>query len=203
MLRKTEKIGPLAHSSVHWLNLDQLPHVTSGVERFLLDVRGLTDGMLLTNGIEVCFAPYLSAEILSSVQPHDRVTVYGGLVGAVTVMSAVVIETMDGRRIVDDWSPAAEGNVKYREAQPLRRKLEVKALVRRALHGPTGEIRGGLLDDGTIVRFSPDGLGFVARLLRPASWLVVRGEGIVTELGTVIEAAEVGPSRDSLRRVRA
>lgn len=200
---KAKETGPLGHSSIHWLNVDQLPYVTSGVERFLLDLRGLPDGMILSNGIEICLAPYLSAEVLRSVQPRDRVTVYGELVQAMTVMSAMVIETMDGRRIVDDRSPQAEGNGKRYEAYPPRRELEVEALVRRALHAPSGEIRGGLLDDGTVVRFPPGKLGFAARLLRPASWLAVRGEGIVTELGTVIEAAKIGLSTDALRPVRA
>jgi hypothetical protein len=201
MLRNRTTTGPLKNSSFHWLNVEQLPYVTSAVERFLPDLRGRADGMILANGVEVCLAPYLSAEILSSVQPRDRVTVYGGLVWAMTVMSAVVIETMDGRLIVDDGSPEAAGNGNQHEAQPPRGKLEVEALLRRALHGPTGEIRGGLLDDGTVARFPSGELGFAAGLLRRASRLVVRGEGIVTGLGTVIEVAEIGPSKDSLRPV--
>ena len=202
MLRTTPRLDPLKDSSVHWLSADELPYVTSGVERFLLDLHGLADGLILANGIEVCLAPHLSDEILSSVRLRDRVTVYGPLVQAMTVMSAVVIETMDGRRIVHDRWARVEGNGNQHGSQPpQRRQLQVEALVRRALHGPTGEIRGSLLDDGTTVRFPPDAVGFAAHLSRPAARLAVRGEGIVTELGTVVEAAEIGPSMDLLRPV--
>ena len=202
MFHKNEELDPPQQSSIHWLNTEQLPYVTSAVERFLPDLRGVADGMILTNGVEVCFAPHLSADILRSVQPGDRVTVCGTLVRALTVISAVVIETMDGARIVDDGVPQA-GSPGNREAQsPPPHEFEVGALVRRTLHGPTGEIRGCLLDDATTVRFPPCAVGLPAGLLGPASWLVVRGEGSVTELGTVIEAAEIGPSRDSLRPVK-
>lgn len=203
MLRRKEELEPLMPLSMSWLDTDHLPHVTSVVERFLPDLSGVADGMILTNGIEVCFAPYLSAGILTSVRPGERVTVYGGLVRAMPVISAVVIETMDGRHIVDDRSPHGEDN-RSRESQSLRRrKLKVEARLRRTLYGPTGEIRGGLLDEGTIVRFPPGEGGILAGLLGPSSWLVVRGEGSMTELGTVIEAAEIGPSADSLRPVKS
>jgi hypothetical protein len=135
------------------------------------------------------------------VRPGDRVTVYGGLVRAMPVISAVVIETMGGRHIVDDRSSHGEDNRRRESRSPPRQELKVEALVRRTLYGPTGEVRGGLLDDGTIVRFPPGEVD-IAGLLSPSSWLVVRGEGSVTELGTVIEAAEIGPSRASLRPVK-
>jgi hypothetical protein len=201
MLRRKEELDPLMPSSMSWLSTDHLPHVTSVVERFLPDLSGVADGMILTNGIEVCFAPSLSAAILTSVRPGDRVTVYGELVRAMPVISAAVIETMDGRHIADDLSPHGHDRRRRESQPPRRRKLKVEARLRRTLYGPTGGIRGGLLDEGTIIRLPPGEVGTLAGLLRPSSWLVVRGEGSITELGTVIEAAEIGSSTDSLRPV--
>jgi hypothetical protein len=111
MLRETARIARLSHSSVRSTNPEQLSHVTSGVERFVLDLRGCAAGMILTNGIEVRFATYLSDEVLTWVRTGDRITAYGEVVRSTTVMSAVVIETMDGRRIVDVGPPEANGKV--------------------------------------------------------------------------------------------
>jgi hypothetical protein len=83
------------------LGMDDVPHVTSGVDRFLVNPHGDTDGLVLTNGLEVHFPPYFSTEALAVVRAGDRVTVYGVVPRATTTLSAVAIETEDGRRIGD------------------------------------------------------------------------------------------------------
>jgi hypothetical protein len=83
------------------LSMDQLPHVTSGVDRFLVNPEGGTEGMMLTNGLEVHFPPHLSAEVLSAVHTGDRITIYGVVPRATALLTAVAIETADGRCIVD------------------------------------------------------------------------------------------------------
>jgi Major Facilitator Superfamily len=90
---------------MHWLNPDQLPHVTSDVERFLLNPHGDADGLTLTNGIEVHFPPHLSGEILAAVRPGDRVSIYGVQPRTTTMIAAVAIETAEGKRIVDKGPP--------------------------------------------------------------------------------------------------
>jgi hypothetical protein len=134
------------------LNDEQMPHVTSSVERFLVNPDGDADGMILLNGVEVYFAPSLSASVLTAIQIGDRITVYGVLPMAEPLIVAAVIEATNGERIEDLGLPmrklpgyAADRREKQRE----RSKLQAEALVRRTLHGPTGETRGVLLDDGT------------------------------------------------------
>jgi hypothetical protein len=72
-------------------------------------------------------------------------------------------------------------------------------VVQRALHGPKGEVRGALLEDGRMIRFPAREAEGLAELLSPGARLAVRGEGLATEVGTVIEAREIGASDDSLR----
>jgi hypothetical protein len=81
------------------LEKDQLPHVTSGVDHFLVNPHGDTDGLVLTNGLEVHFPPHLSAEVLAVVRAGDRVTIYGVVPRATTTLTAVAIETEDGTHI--------------------------------------------------------------------------------------------------------
>ena len=183
-------------------NEDQMPHVTSSVERFLVNPDGNADGMILVNGVEVYFAPHLSTAVLTAVQVGDRITVYGVLPMAEPMIAAVIIEAANGTRIEDHGPPTqksagtvAENRLKACE----RTRLEVEALVRRTLHGPDGETRGVLLDDGTTVVLPVHRCEDLSALLSPASWLTVRGAGLVTEMGKAIRADEIGKSMRTLR----
>jgi hypothetical protein len=179
------------------LSVDEelLPHVTSRVERFLVNPDGDADGMILLNGVEVYFAPYLSSAVLTAVQIGDRITVYGVLPMAEPMIVAAIIEATNGARIEDCGLPArtlSDIEAERRNKQRERCTLQVEALVRRTLHGPTGETRGVLLDDGTTVALPIHPTEDLSELLSPAGWLAVRGGGRVTENGMAIEADEIG-----------
>jgi hypothetical protein len=184
------------------INTEQMPYVTSGVERFLVNPDGNAEGMILSNGVEVYFPPHLSAAVLTAIQVGDRITVYGVLPMAEPMIAAAIIEAANGTRIEDLRlptrklpRPATEHRIKPRE----RSRLEVEALVRRKLHGPNGETRGVLLDDGTTVVLPGHGCEDLAALLSPASWLTVSGEGLVTEMGKVITADQIGKPLRNMR----
>jgi len=181
------------------VNEELLPHVTSSVERFLVNPDGYADGMILLNGVEVYFAPYLSDEVLMAVHVGDRITVYGELPMAEPLIVAAVIEAANGFRIEDSGAPLLSVERTRGRKEHARSRLEVEALVRRTLHGPTGELRGVLLDDGTTVALPVHGGADLGELLSPASWLTVRGAGMVTDLGTAIAADEIGQSAEAMR----
>ena len=79
----------------------ELPRVTSGVDHFLVNPHGDTNGLVLANGLEVHFPTHLSAEVLAVVRTGDRVTIYGTVLRATAMLAAVAIETEDGKRIGD------------------------------------------------------------------------------------------------------
>jgi hypothetical protein len=122
------------------------------------------------------------------------------------MIAAVAIGTANGKRIVDNGPPKdhkkGKRRVRHGATQARHPKIEAAGSVVRALHGPKGEIRGCLLDTGTIVRFPAHEAGSIAELLSPGAPLVVRGEGLMTELGTVIEAKEIGASEDATRSIK-
>src|ERR1700736_5338907 len=190
---------------MHWLDPDHLPHVTANVERFLLDPHGDIDGMILTNGIEVHSPPHLSDEIRAQIRPGDRITVYGVRPRLADMIAAVAIGTADGKRIVDNGPrkdrKKGKKHVRDEATKARHRKIEAAGSVLRVLHGPKGEIRGCLLDTGTIVSFPAHEAGSIAELLSPGAPLAVRGEGLRTELGTVIEAKEIGATEDATRSI--
>lgn len=77
----------------------------------------------------------------------------------------------------------------------------MQSRVRIALHGPRGDINGALLDDGTILLLPPSEAYRFASLLQPGQPLVAEGTATVTALGKVIEAQQIGASRDQLSLV--
>ena len=56
------------------LNDEDLPHVTSRVARFHVNPDGHADGMILLNGVEVHFAPYLSSAVACFITSSASIT---------------------------------------------------------------------------------------------------------------------------------
>jgi len=77
----------------------ELPHVTSDVDHFLVNPDGDADGLILANGLEVRFPPGFSAEVMAVVRAGDRVTIHGPVPRATASLTALAIETPDGRRL--------------------------------------------------------------------------------------------------------
>ena len=73
--------------------------------------------------------------------------------------------------------------------------------VRRLLHGPKGEVRGVLLQDGRSGRFEPKEAAQLTPLWQPGIALILRGDALTTEHGTVIAIREIGTSRSDMRRL--
>jgi hypothetical protein len=187
---------------MHRLDPDYLPEITGTVDRFLLNPHGDSDGMILTDGSEVHFPPHLSNKVRKAIRPGETIKVRGVRPRSADLIAAVAIETSDGKRIVDDGPPKdheEEKKDRKHAAKAERKPMQAEGVVQRALHGPKGEVRGALLEDGRMIRFPAREAEGLAELLSPGARLAVRGEGLATEVGTVIEAREIGASDDSLR----
>jgi hypothetical protein len=191
---------------MHWLDPDYLPEVAGTVDRFLLNTRGDADGVLLTDGTEIHFPPHLSDEVLEAVRSGDPITVRGVRPRSGDLVAAVMIVTSHGKRIVDQ-GPAKEDeerkNVRKYVPTAERKPMQVEGVIRRALHGPKGETRGALLEDGQLIRFPAREAKRITELLSAGAPVVVRGESLATAFGNVVEAREIGRSTDTLLRVKA
>jgi hypothetical protein len=192
---------------MHWLDPDRLPEHAADFERFLINAHGAADGMILSDGTEVHFPPHMSAALCAAIPAGEKqmVRIRGVRPRRGDVLAAVAIETVDGKRIVDNGPPKVheeKGKPGKGEAKPKREPMRAQGNIRRLLHGPKGEVRGALLDNGTIIRVPAGEAERIAPLLSPGRMLAVRGEGLVLELGTVIEAREVGPSAEELQPLK-
>jgi hypothetical protein len=186
---------------MHWIDPDHLPETSGLVDRFLVNGEGEADGLVLADGTEVHFPPHMGQAILDAVRPGATVRVRGVRPRGVGMIAAVSIAPDEGDRIVDAGPSENDEDRKAhrKQAHTARSVMDAQGVVRQALHGPKGEVRGLLLEDGRAGRFPPHAAEAVAGLLVPGRPVLLRGDCSVTPHGTVIAVREIGTSADDLR----
>ena len=121
----------------------------------------------------------------------------------VDMVAAVSLQAGDASPIVDNGPPeggANKGEKKKPKPEP-HEPVAVEGVVKHVLHGPKGEKRGALLEDGTIVRMPPHVAESLQDKLAIGHKLAARGASLTNVLGTVIDAHEIGSSLSTLHRV--
>jgi hypothetical protein len=185
---------------MHWIDPDCLPEVKGTVERFLLNPHGEIDGFVMNSeaqaAILVHMPPHMEAELTGHVKAGDVVSVRGVRPRKADLIAAVAVTTTNGASIID------RGPHRDRQHPKLeKRKMSAEGTVRLSLFGPKGELRGALLADGTVIRIGPKEAEQVAKLLAPNARIAVRGDGIETKHGRVVNAKEMGTD-DDLRPIK-
>jgi len=183
---------------MHWIDPECLPESKGTFERFILNPHGEIDGLILNCGkdkaVLVHIPPHLSAEIEAAVRPGEAVRVRGVRPRGTDMIAAVAFFAADGRAILDN----GPGDKHHKDdrlnapKKPAAQKLQVAGTVRLSLHTPKGELRGAVLRDGSTVRIGPKEAQRFAKLLQPGASVAVRGDGIETPHGRVIESREIG-----------
>jgi hypothetical protein len=189
----------------------QLPAQRGQVQQFTLTPRGDIDGLILTDGTEVKTPPHLSTQIAYAIKPGDTVTIHGLHAAALPLVQAVSItDDATGRMVIDNGPPSPGRRPPVPPPPiatvtgaggPLPGLTEVQSRVRMALHGPQGDVTGALLDDGAIVRLPPPESYRFASLLQPGQTIVAEGTELVTAMGKVLDAQQIGASREQLSLV--
>jgi hypothetical protein len=204
---------------MHWIDPDSLPESTGTLERFICTPDGRIDGLVLATMDEpstklVHVPPHMSDELRSALQPGDRVAVRGVRPRHGEVIAAVAVTAPDGRTVINQGPPNKHGHndkpdhhdgdsdTDAPEGQAGHGRAETYGRVRLALFAPKGELRGALLEDGTVVRVSPKHAPAWADRLRPGAAVAVRGEAFQFADGLVIEATELGATPGTLRPVK-
>jgi hypothetical protein len=150
---------------------------------------------------EVHFPPHMSKAILAAVK------VRGVRLRGVDMVAAVSMQAA----VVDNGPPKKEGpqngHNNHRGEEHTKLELhkhsDVQGIVAHVLHGPKGEERGALLEDGITVRMPSQAAESLHANLAPGRKLAARGVELTNDLGTVLEATRSGlPYRSSPRRAR-
>jgi hypothetical protein len=182
---------------MHWIDPDHLPEITGTVDQFLVNKHGEADGFLLTDGEEVHVPPHLSAPpLLRDVRPGSQVKVRGVRPRGVRMVAAVAIDTPKGR-ILDEGPDAREDDAAFEKAE--HGPMSAQDIIKRSIHGPKGETRGAVLEDGRIIRLPPHEAERFSALLTQGAKIFAAGEGATTSFGTVVEAREIGASAETMQ----
>lgn len=191
----------------------QLPVQHGQVRQFTLTPRGDIDGLILTDGTEVKTPPHLSTQIAYTIKLGDSVTIHGLHAAALPLVQAVSItDDATGRTVIDNGPPGPGGGpaappppvgAATGVGGPLPGLTEVQGGVRMMLHGPRGDVNGALLNDGTILHLPPPEADRFASLLQPGQTVVAEGSELTTTLGRVLDARQIGPTREQLSFIEA
>jgi hypothetical protein len=185
---------------MHWIDPEYLPEITGTVDQLLVNKHGEADGFLLTDGGEVHVPPHLSSRLLRDVRPGSKVKVRGVRPRGVEMVAAIAVDTAKGR-ILDEGPDVREDDDAFERAK--HGPMSAQGIVKQAIHGPKGETRGAVLEDGRIIRLPPHEAERFAELLKKGAKVSVNGEGATTSFGTVVEAREIGASTDAMKSVGA
>jgi hypothetical protein len=185
---------------MHWIDPEYLPEITGTVDQFLVNKHGEADGFLLTDGGEVHVPPHLSSRLLRDVRPGSKVKVRGVRPRGAQMVAAVSIDTPKGR-ILDEGPDVREDDDAFERAK--HSPMSAQGIVKQVIHGPKGEKRGAVLEDGRIIRLPPHEAERFSDLLKKGSKISVNGDGATTSFGTVVEAREIGASTETMTPIGA
>jgi hypothetical protein len=190
---------------MHWIDPDFLPETFGVVNYVLLNQDAEADGLVLADGTEIHFPPHMGEAVLKVAKPGSTVRIRGVRPRGVRMLAAVGVGSEEGPLVVDAGPPDHHHDHKdaRKALRSARMAMEADGVLRQVLHGPKGEVRGLLLEDGRIGRFPPHTVERLDSLLQPGVRLYVRGEGLSTEHRTIIAVRDIGRSADMTQRIDA
>ena len=177
-----------------------LPSYSGTVKHFTITPRGSIDGVILSDGTDAMFPPYLSTQIAYAVKRGDKVTVHGLKAANEPVVQGVSItDNATNRTVTDNGPPAGFGPGPH--GAPKR--MMVQGKVAQYLYGPNGQKNGVLLDNGTALHMPPPDLAkaSVANMLKPGDSIAAVGFGTANALGKVVMVQQIGADFKDLTRI--
>lgn len=175
---------------MHWIDPDCLPETRGVVDRFLMNPHGKLDGLILRGARQVHFRPHMSAWAARHIKVGDRIRIRGIKPRGVDMISAVSLTASDGRTLIDD-GPQHSGPSGPEKLSRAPVPMEVQGVVTLSLHGPKGELRGAVLDDGTSLRVPPHAGEALREYLTPGASICAWGRGIRNRFGRVVNVDEI------------
>jgi len=181
--------APLAASQV----------VSGTVQQWLLNPNGEVDGLLLTDGTQVGFAPHLSAALTRAIALKDSVQVTGWRTASGSALRAQTIRSTTSGRSVSEQPPEAGAAPPAPREPGALTEMMASSRIARVLVGPMGEAQGAIVDNGSIVRFPPHVGALLGDSLKVGAPLYARGYGTRNAWGSAFEATRIGATAETAR----
>jgi hypothetical protein len=175
--------------------------VRGTVSQYMMNPDGLVDGILLSDGTIVRFAPHMSQQLVQTVKPQESVSVEGFIEYQGTIHATTITNPASQQSVVD--TPPSAQTPPPAPSQEVRQSMSATGAIKVLTHAARGEINGAVLDNGTIVHFPPPVGTQYANLFQVGASLAAVGNGTINTYGRSLEATSIGPSADHLQTVTA
>jgi hypothetical protein len=179
----------------------QATSVRGTVSQYMMNPDGLVNGILLSDGTIVRFAPHMSQQLVQTVKPQDSVSVDGFIEYQGTIHATTITNPASQQSVVD--TPPSAQTPPPAPSQEVRQSMSATGTIKVLTHAARGEIDGAVLDNGTIVHFPPPVGTRYANLFQVGAPLAAVGNGTISTSGRSLEATSIGPSADHLQTVTA
>ena len=168
---------------MHWIDPEFLPATTGVVKQLVPNLSGDLDGLVLLepegSSILIHFTRHLSEQVRAAIKGEDEIRVHGVRVRSAPLVAAVSIVPTTGDPIIDNSPPDKHERKPKGEQNPDRpeERIEIQVMGRvgLSLYSAKGELRGALLEDGTVLRVGAKEAVHFAALLHPGATVAACG----------------------------
>ncbi|MBO1324936.1 OB-fold nucleic acid binding domain-containing protein [Acetobacter sp. TBRC 12305] len=182
------------HSTQGVYDLSPLPVFTGKIEQFLPSSHGGIIGFILTDGTQVFVSVAEGHSFAGLIKPGDTVQISGLKGVGLPIIRAFEVTSPRGRSVQDNFISMPLHSTEMISGPDLVQHGEVWM----PLYSVGGKLTGAVLKDHSVIYLSTAEAARVANLLQPGQMLYAVGTGSSGELGTAIDAREIGPSADKL-----
>ncbi len=172
------------------------PTMTGNVKTFLSNPHGDVDGLILQDGTQVNFAPRPAAAVRDVISMNDNVEVQGEAENG-KIFRADKITNLSNSKSIDAMTPPMAPprpvmpETKKERTQAGLKPISVKGVVGSQIYNPEGEVRGVVLEDNTVVLFSPKAMERKPANINVGDSFRASGYGTQNAYGKSIEASEI------------
>ena len=178
-----------------WFDPTQLPSFTGVVERYLINPAGQVDRLLLREGPQVILPAQVVDELRRAVPVGSGIVVWGVRARRAPVITMLAWGAREGDSAPRFVERPAWGVPSFDVGmQP----VEVAGEVVAPLYTPQGDVMGAILQDGMVVRVSPDAATALGERLGVGRQVAAAGVGTIGPVGRAVDAERIGDSLGSL-----
>lgn len=188
---------PAVAASVY--DMSMLPAFSGTVAQYIPSPAGGVSGVILTDGTQILVSPDLAWDLPKILKPGDRVTGNGLKGKTLPLIRAFSLTGPRGQR-TEDTGITLPPHAPEMIAGP---DIVVHGTVWLKLYDMRGTLAGAVLKDHTIIRLPSRGAEKVAAWLTPGATLYAAGPGTSGELGTALNAHQIGPTPEQTISIAA
>lgn len=165
-----------------------ITNVTGEVQQYLFNPEGQADGLLLNNGLQVKFPPFMGDSLMATVSPGTQITVSGtsGFPSRFgqQIRARSITNPQTGQTLMPQTSPILpqppnSGNYN---------NVSVEGNAQHWLVGYRGNINGVVLSNGAVVRFPRSASHQLDSIANVGDKVQAKGFGTRNDSGQTVEA---------------